>query len=86
MTNKVTSQSDLNTIKNYIKNINIIKSEYIMTPCLPQSKSYLKIIGIPYIKEETNLFIISSDIKTTIQSMHIFNDTYLTLKLCVIKI
>ena len=30
--NKVTSQSDLNTIKKYIKNINVIKLEDIMTP------------------------------------------------------
>ena len=32
MTNKVASQSDLNIIKNYIKNIDVIKSEDIMTP------------------------------------------------------
>jgi len=30
--NKVTSQSDLNTIKKYIKNINVIELEDIMTP------------------------------------------------------
>ena len=30
--NKVTLQSDLNTIKKYIKNINVIESEDIMTP------------------------------------------------------
>ena len=32
MTNQVASQSDLNIIKNYIKNIDVIKSEDIMTP------------------------------------------------------
>ena len=30
--NKVTLQSDLNTIKKYIKNINVIESEDIMIP------------------------------------------------------
>ncbi len=33
MTNKVIFQSDLNTIENYIKNVNIINLKNIMTPC-----------------------------------------------------
>ena len=34
ITNKVTSQSDLSTIENYIKNIDAIESEDIITPYL----------------------------------------------------
>ena len=34
ITNKVISQSDLNTIEIYIKNVDTIKSEDIMTSCL----------------------------------------------------
>ena len=85
-TNKVTSQSDLSTIEDYIKNINTIESEDIMTPCLPQLKSYLKIIGLLYILKDTNVPINSSVIKTIIKSMYIFNDVYLAFKPCVIKV
>ena len=47
-TNKVVANSDLNTIENYIKNIDMINSNKTMSLRLPQSKSYLKILGISY--------------------------------------
>ena len=53
-TNKVVFMSDLNTINKYIKNVNIVDPENIMASQLPQSKSYLKILGISYIKENIN--------------------------------
>jgi len=56
-TNKVASQSDLNTIKKYIKNVDTIKLVDIMISYLPQSKLYLKIISIPYIIKDTNILI-----------------------------
>ena len=34
ITNKVTSQPDLNTIESYIKNVDVIDLEDIITPCL----------------------------------------------------
>ena len=49
VTNKVPVQSNLYIIKNYIKNINNIDSLNMEVPQLPQSKSYLKIIGISYL-------------------------------------
>ena len=45
-TNKVTSTLDLNTIKIYIKNINVIDSNEVISLKLPQSKLYLKILDI----------------------------------------
>ena len=45
---KVTFLSDLQVIKNYIKNVNYIDITGVNISCLPQSKSYLKIIGIFY--------------------------------------
>ena len=83
--NKVALQSDLNTIKDYIKNIDVIKSKDIMTPCLPQFKFYLKIINIIYIKEGTNSPIISNNVKIIIQSIYIFNDINLASKPYIIK-
>ena len=52
---------------------------------LPQSKSYLKIIGIPYLMENTNILINSDFVETVIKSSHIFNDLSLTSKLRIIK-
>ena len=45
---KVVSSSDLQIIKNYVKNVVYINITGINVSYLPQSKSYLKIIGIPY--------------------------------------
>jgi len=84
-TNKIVSPSDLCTIENYIKNVNNIKSNNIITPWLPQSKSYLKIIGISYLMENTNTLVNSSIVKAIIKNMHIFNNVTLTSKPWVIK-
>jgi len=84
-TNENTSQLDLSIVEKYIKNIDFIKTENIMASCLPQSKSYLTIIGISYIKENTNSPINFTNIKKIIQFTHIFNNVYLALKLHIIK-
>jgi len=54
-TNKVVLSSDLSTIESYIKNVDSLESNDILTPHLSQSKSYLKIIGISYLVENTNI-------------------------------
>jgi len=56
-TNKMVSILDLQTIERYIKNVNNIESNQVEVPRLPQSKSYLKIIGIPFL-EDTNTSIV----------------------------
>ena len=71
VTNKITSL-DLQTIEKYIKNIEYFNSEDINTPHLPQSKSYLKIIGIPYLLENTNILITLDFVETTIKNNYIF--------------
>ena len=52
---------------------------------LPQLKSYLKILGILYLIEDTNVPINSDVVKKIIKSTHIFNDVVLAFKLRVIK-
>ena len=54
VTNKVTLASDLQTIENYVKTANHINSTRVEVLCLSQSKSYLKIIGIPYYQENSS--------------------------------
>ena len=48
ITNRVSQQSDLLIIDQYVKNSNDINALQIEEPRLPKSKSYLKIIGIPF--------------------------------------
>ena len=84
--NKVTSLLDLQTIKNYIKNTDYINSNNIEIPCLSQSKSYLKIIGISYLIENTSIPINSSVVETILKNNHIFNNISLASKPQVIKV
>ena len=53
--------------------------------CLSQSKLYLKIIGIPYLLENTNIPITTDVVKKIIKNNHIFNNIAIALKLRVIK-
>jgi len=56
-----------------------------MTPKLPQSKLYFKILDILYLIEDTNVSITSKVVKKVLQSMHIFNDVTLASKPKIIK-
>ena len=85
-TNKVVASSDLNMVEKYIKNLNNINSSNIISPKLPQSKYYLKILDILYFVEDTNLSITPNIIKRVIQSNYIFNDLVLASYSQVIKI
>ena len=77
MTNKIATFSDLNIVEKYMKELNDINLNNIMSPRLPQSKSYLKILDIPYFLEDTNLFVMPDIIKRVIKCIHIFNDIVL---------
>jgi len=80
VTNKVATLSDLQVIENYVKNIKNVNLENIEAPRLPQSKSYLKIIGISYLMENTNIPITLNFIELIIKSNHIFNNLLLMSK------
>ena len=47
-TNKTTTMSNINIIEKYIKDLNNINSNKVMSSYLSQSKSYLKILEILY--------------------------------------
>jgi len=84
--NKVTSLSDLQIIEKYVKNIDHSDFEDMKILHLPQSESYLKIIGISYLMENTNTLINASIIESILKNNYIFNNVSLTLKPQVIKI
>jgi len=54
VTNKVALASNFQTIETYIKSANHIDSSKVEVLYLPQSKFYLKIIGIPYYQENSS--------------------------------
>ena len=85
-TNKVTNPLNLQMIKNYIKSACSIEVEYMESPRLPQSKLYLKLIGIPFLSKKTNSHITSDEIDNILKITHIFNDMVLASKPRVIKI
>ena len=87
VTNKVSQASNLTIIEKYVKNSENIDSSQVDMPCLPQSKSYLKIIGISYfpngiLQDRLN----ASDIETIIKQNYIFNNVTLASKPRVIKV
>ena len=86
VTNKVASPSNLQVIENFVRNIENIILENIKALRLSQSKSYLKIIGISYFLENTNISITSDFINSVIKSNYIFNNLLLVSKPHVIKV
>ena len=87
ITNKVILQLDLHIIKNYVKNVDNIDISGIKVPQLPQSKFYLKIIGIPYFPHDNSQEHLSSgDIENIIKQNQIFDNVVLISKPQVIKV
>ena len=81
VTDKVASSSDLLIIKKYIKNVKYIDISDVNVPHLPQSKSYLKIIGIPYFSHDDPQVCLSpSNIKKIIKQNQIFDNIILASK------
>jgi len=78
----VAISSDLNIVEKYMKELNDVNTSDIMSPKLSQSKSYLKILGILYFIEDTNL---SNIIKRIIKTFYIFDGIILAFQPCIIK-
>jgi len=47
-TNFVASTAELEVIKQWLKKVTGLATSTVVKPCLPQSKSFLKILGVPY--------------------------------------
>jgi len=71
----------------YVKNSNDINSLQVEEPCLPKSKSYLKIIGIPFFPHANSQEKLTlNNIEMILKQNHIFANISLTSKPRVIKI
>ena len=71
-------------IEKYFKENKNINSDYINNSCLPKSKLYLKILGLLYTLDNTNLPI-TPEIIEVIKESHIFN-VILILKPWIIRV
>ena len=87
VTNKVSLPSDLLIIEKYVKNLENIDSSQVDSSYLPQSKSYLKIIGISYFSHENiQDCLSSSNVESIIKQNQIFDNITLAFKPRVIKV
>ena len=86
LTNNVTNPLDLQEIEKCIRNSLNADTDQISSPRLLQSKSYLKIISIPYLVEQSNTHLSSNDVEKILKSNHIFNNIVLASKPRTIKI
>ena len=87
ITNKISLQSDLQIIDQYVKNSRDINALQVDEPHLSQSKSYLKNIGISYFSHSnTQDCLTSSDVETILKQNQIFNNVNLASKPRVIKV
>ena len=87
VTNKVSQQSDMAIINNYVKSLNDINSLQVDEPHLSKSKSYLKIIGIPFFPHANSQERLTpNDIEMILKQNHIFDNISLVSKPRVIKV
>ena len=86
VTNKVAQPLDLTIIDQFVKNSCDLNALQVEESRLPKSKSYLKIIGIPfYLHVNLQDRLTSVDIKIILWQNHIFDNVTLASKLKVIK-
>ena len=87
ITNKVTLQSDLQIIGQYIKKSKNINKLQVEEPRLPQSKSYLKIIDIPYYpNSKSQECLNSSNVEAILKQNQIFDNIKLASRPRIIKV
>jgi len=84
ITNNVPNPSDLSVIEKYFKSVKGINSNDIPSPRLPQSKSYLKITGLPYLRADSNK-ITSKNIMDFMKHIDLFENISLATKPHIIK-
>jgi len=70
-TNEVASNSDLSLVEKYCKGLKNLSSTNVI-PRLPQSKLYLKILGIPYFGFDPTHPINSSQVEDALSKTEMF--------------
>jgi len=84
ITNNIPNPSDLSVIEKYFKSVEGINGNEIPSLRLPQSKSYLKITGLPYLRANGNK-ITSENVTDFMKHIDLFENISLATKPCIIK-
>ena len=84
-TNNVSLDSDLQKVKKYVSSLSS-NADKVLLAWLSQSKSYLKIVDIPFNSEKTNSCILLDEIENVLKNNHLFNNIVLASKPYVIKV
>jgi len=71
-TNSVTSVAELEVIKQWLKKTAGFDEVTEVEPCLPQSKSFLKVLGVPYWNSKTSLPITPVQVAEALSSSPLF--------------
>jgi len=84
ITNNVPNPSDLSVIEKYFKSVEGINNNDILSPQLPQSKLYLKITGLLYLRSDGNK-ITSENVIDFMKHINLFENISLATKPHIIK-
>jgi len=84
-TNFVASAAELEVIKQWLKKVTGLAASTVVEPRLPQSKSFLKILGVPYWGNNSLLPIIQAQVESMIANTPIFKGVVLASCPCIMK-
>ena len=70
--NFVASVAELEVIKQWLKKTASLGEITEVEPCLPQSKSFLKVLGVPYWDSKTSLPVTSTQVAEALSSSSLF--------------
>ena len=84
-TNSVASAVELEMIKQWLKKTTKLDESTEIEPCLPQSKSFLKILDVSYWDSKSSLSITSAQIETALSNSSLFEDITLASMPHIIK-
>jgi len=76
-TNSIALAVKLEVIKQWLKKTASLSENTEMEPCLPQSKSFLRVLGVPYWNSNTFLPITSAQVVAALSSSSLFEDVTL---------
>ena len=85
-TNFVASAAELDVIKQWLKKVAGLAASTVVEPCLPQSKSFLKILGVPYWGNNSSLPITQAQVESVIANTPIFEEAVLASRPHIMKV
>jgi len=84
-TNFVASTAELEVIKQWLKKVADLAASTVVKPRLPQSKSFLKILDVPYWGNNSSLPITQAQVESVIANTPIFEGVVLASHPCIMK-